>query len=43
VGLARPRTPATDYQIKPIPLADARITNGFWKARLDVNRAPRQG
>jgi uncharacterized protein len=36
---AQADAPAAGYLIKPVGLADVRITNGFWKARLDVNRA----
>ena len=27
-----------EYPIGPVPLADVRVTNGFWRAKLDTNR-----
>ena len=39
VALA-PQTPPkpSAYPIAPVQIADVRITDGFWKTRLDTNR-----
>ena len=28
----------TDYAIQPVPLANVRVTDDFWRPRLEVNR-----
>jgi uncharacterized protein len=35
---SQPAPKPSNYPITPVPLADVRITDGFWKTRLDVNR-----
>ncbi len=38
-GLAQEPSRQADYPIRPVPLADVRLTDGFWRPRIETNRS----
>ncbi len=38
VGVSGYAAPAREYPVHAVPHGDVELTDGFWKARLEVNR-----